>query len=336
MSSSRLFDTVSECLSLAQSDSHEAQLKALQTLASITKVSPQNRTLLAQTDGAIPTLATLTNASSPIIQTISLLILFNLSLNPDLKQSLADMETIHYLNSLISPSSSLDSCKLASSLICSLAMLDKNKAKFGVAGTVQFLVHAIESSRDSDSHHLLSSLAELVQFHGNCTLAVRAGAVPVLLGVVQNTDNEDLAGTSLTVLGLLARFNEGLNGLKKTDKIISSMLSVLKGRSLLSKEGAADILLRLFDDSEDCVTEALMLPEFSTVLADISVRGSARVRDKAELLMRKMAKLHFWNQVSGPSIWAWTVVGLWADLYSGVIPPARWAVYIEEAQLGSG
>ncbi|XP_027356895.1 U-box domain-containing protein 1-like [Abrus precatorius] len=290
-SSSRFFDTISECLTLVQSDSHETQEKALQTLVSITKVSPQNRTFLAQIDGAIPTLATLTNSSSPIIQTLSLLILFNLSLNPDLKQSLADMETIYYLNSLISSSCSLDSCKLASSLICSLAMLDKNKAKFGVAGTVQLLVKGIEGFHDSDAHHLLSSLAELVNFHGNCTLAVRAGAVPVLLGVVQSTDNEDLSSTSLTVLGLLARFDEGLNGLKKSDEIIKSMLSVLKGRSLLSKEGAADILLRLFDDSESCVTEALMLPEFSTVLADLCVRGSVRVRDKADLLMRKMAKL---------------------------------------------
>ncbi|KAJ1415897.1 Armadillo-type fold [Sesbania bispinosa] len=218
MSASRIFYTINECISLVQSDSHEAQEKGLQTLAAITKVSPQNRTLLAQTDGAIPTLATLTNASSPIIQTLSLLILFNLSLNPDLKQSLADMETIYYLNSLISSSSySLDSCKLASSLICSLSMHDKNKAKFGVAGTVQLLVKAIKGSGDSDAHHLMSSLAELVLFHGNCTLAVRAGAVPVLLQVVENTENEDLAGTSLTVLGLLARFDEGLSGLKKNE-----------------------------------------------------------------------------------------------------------------------
>lgn len=295
-SSSRVFDTINECLILVQSDSHETQEKGLQTLAAVTKVSPQNRTLLAQIDGAISTLATLTNASSSIIQTLSLLVLFNLSLNLDLKQSLADMETIYHLNSLINSSScSIDSCKLASSLICSLAMFDKNKAKFGVAGTVQLLVKAIESSLldSADSHHLLSSLAELVQFHGNCTLAVRGGVVPVLLQVVQSTDNnnEDLAGTSLTVLGLLVRFDEGLNAVKKTNEIISSMLSALRRRSLLCKEGAVDILVRLFDDSDECVREAFMLSEFSSLLADISVRGSARVRDKADLLMRKIAKV---------------------------------------------
>ncbi|KAH1252853.1 Peptidyl-prolyl cis-trans isomerase CYP95 [Glycine max] len=237
---SRVVDTITECLSLVQSDSIEVQEKALQTLASITKVSPQNRTMLAQTDNAIPTLASLTNSSSPVIQTLSLLTLFNLSLNPDLKQSLADMETIHYLNSLITSTSSLDSSKLASSLICSLAMHDKNKAKFGVAGTVQLLVKAIEGSHDA--HHLLSSLAELVHFHGNCTLAVRAGAVPVLLRVAKGTDNEDLAGTSLAVLSLLARFDEGLNGLKRTDEIVKAMLSVMKGRSLLRLLGDTNML----------------------------------------------------------------------------------------------
>ncbi|KAH1124558.1 hypothetical protein GYH30_014319 [Glycine max] len=157
-------------LSLVQSESIEVQEKVLQTLASITKVSAQNRTMLAQTDNAIPTLASLTNSSSPIIQTLSLLTLFNLSLNPDLKQSLADMET---------STSSLESSKLVSSLICSLAMHDKNKAKFGVAGTIQLLVET------------------------------------AFWPVAKGTDNEDLAGTSLAVLSLLARFEEGLNGLKR-------------------------------------------------------------------------------------------------------------------------
>lgn len=163
-------------------------------------------------------------------------------------------------------------------------MLDKNKAKFGVAGTVQVLVNAVSRPH----HHLLSSLAELVQFHGNCTLAVRAGAVQALIGVVESTDGEDLVGTSLAVLGLLARFDEGLNALIRTDQIVSSMVDVLKGRCMLSKEGAAEILLRLFDESEGCVRDALRLPEFSTLLADLSVRGSSRAREKAAQLMRKM------------------------------------------------
>ncbi|XP_028779282.1 U-box domain-containing protein 14-like [Neltuma alba] len=304
MSSARVIETIRECVFLAKAvDSSPKDLeKALQTLASITRVSPQNRTLLAQTDGAIPLLASLTNASSSIVQTLSLLILFNLSLNADLKQSLADMEIIYHLNSRISSPTS-DSSKLASSLICSLAMLDKNKAKFGVAGTVQLLVKAVSTSLDYDSHHLLSCLAELVHFHGNCTLAVRTGAIPVLLQVVQSTGSEDLAGTALAVLSLLARFDEGLSALKSTDQIVLWMLRVLKGRSLLSKEGAADILIRLFDDSEECVKEALMLPEFSAVMADLSVRGSVRVRDKADLILRKIANVNLPSTVEGNALY---------------------------------
>ncbi|KAK7311863.1 hypothetical protein RJT34_10293 [Clitoria ternatea] len=72
--------------------------------------------------------------------------------------------------------------------------------------------------------------------------------------------------TSLSVLSFLVRFEERLNGLKKMDDIIKSMMSVLKGRSLLSKEGAIDVLLCLFDDSESSIAEALMLPEFPKML----------------------------------------------------------------------
>ncbi|GMI81147.1 plant U-box 13, ARABIDOPSIS THALIANA PLANT U-BOX 13 [Hibiscus trionum] len=288
MSTTKVRETILECLFEAQSDSNELQQEAIQTLASITRVSPQNRTLLAQTNGAIPALRTLCTSSTPIIQTLSLSILFNLSLNPNLKQSLADFETINLLNSIIvSPTSPPESTKLASSLVCSLAMLDKNKAKFGVAGTIPLLVHAVSYPRNPAAHHLLSSLAELVQFHGNCTLAVRAGAVPVLIKVVKSTEGEDLSGTSLAVLELVSRFDEGLNALKKTEQVVSSMVEVLKWRSMMSKEGAVEILVRLFEESEDCLVDALKLPEFLTVLADISVRGSARAREKAGLLLKK-------------------------------------------------
>ncbi|KAJ9702520.1 hypothetical protein PVL29_004317 [Vitis rotundifolia] len=287
MSAARIRETITECLSKAQSDSPEVQQKALQTLASITKVSPQNRNLLAQSDGAIPALLSLSR-SSTTLQALSLSILFHISLNPNLKQSLAEMETIYHLNSIILSLSSPESSILASSLICSLAMLDKNKAMFGVAGTIQSLVTAVSDPGCPAAHHLLSSLAELVQFHGNCTLAVRSGAVPVLIQVAQSNNSEDLAGTSLAILGLLARFEEGLNALRKTDQIVNSMVDVLKGRCMLSKEGAAEILLRLFDESEGCVRDALRLPEFPTVLADLSIRGSERTREKVSSLMKKL------------------------------------------------
>ena len=286
MSSVRIRETVSESLFEALSSSHEVQQKVLEMLVSITKVSPQNRNLLAQTDGAIPALLTLSKSSSSIIQALSLSSLFNISLNPELKRSLADMETIYHLNSILSPSSP-ETSRLTSSLVCNLAMLDKNKAKFAVAGTIQLLIKALSGPRSLASHHLLSSLAELVQFHGNCTVAIRSRVVPVLINIVESTDGEDLAGTSLAVLCLLARFDEGLNALRKTDHVVSLMVNVLKRRCMLSKEGAAEIL-RLFDESEGYMTDALMVPDFSTVLADLSVRGSAKAREKTALLMEKV------------------------------------------------
>lgn len=188
---------------------------------------------------------------------------------------------------ILSPSSP-ETSRLTSSLVCSLAMLDKNKAKFAVAGTIQLLIKALSGPRSLASHHLLSSLAELVQFHGNCTVAIRSGVVPVLISIVDSTDGEDLAGTSLFVLCCLARFDEGLNALRKTGHVVSLMVNVLKRRCMLSKEGAAEILLRLFDESEGYMTDALIVPGLSTVLADLSVRGSAKAREKTALLMEKV------------------------------------------------
>ncbi|GMN45172.1 hypothetical protein TIFTF001_014372 [Ficus carica] len=288
-------EKITRYLSEARSDSHETRERALRALTSLTKVSPQNRTLIVQTEGAIPALLSLSKSpNSPMTQVLSLAILFNLSLNHDLKQRLADMKTICHLNSIIaSPDTSKESSRLASSLICSLAMLDKNKAKFGVAGTIQLLIDTISGPMwPAATHHNLSSLAELVHFHGNSTLAVRSGAVPALIQVVkERTEGEDLAGTSLAVLCLLARFDEGLSALRKSKGIVECMVEVLKGRCMLSKEGATEILIRLFDESEGCARDALRMPEFAGVLADLSVSGSAKAREKASVLMKKMMEL---------------------------------------------
>ncbi|KAH6783699.1 hypothetical protein C2S52_008658 [Perilla frutescens var. hirtella] len=304
---SRVRESIVECMKEAQHDfsgdgdgnDNDLRCEALQTLATMTKISPQNRNLVAQTDGGVASLLALSksSASPQNVRTLALSVLFNLSLNPNLKHSLAQNDTVSHLISLVqSPHHSPESAKLAASFLCSLAMLDKNKAKFGVAGTlqdeknglIQVLVKAVSGPWSPASHHLLSTLAELVQFHGNCTLAVRAGAVPALIAVAESAEGEDLAGTSLAILGLLARFEEGLNELKRTDRVVARMVGILKSGCFLSKEGAAEILLRLFDDSHKCLRDATELPDFLSALAEISVGGSGRARDKASLLMKKL------------------------------------------------
>lgn len=136
---SRVRETISECIKEAQfSGSDDDRYQALLTLATITKISPQNRNLVAQLDGAIASLLALSKSTSPQnIQTLALSVLFNLSLNPNLKHSLAQSDTIVHLTTLILSPNATEPSKNAASFLCSLAMLDKNKAKFGVAGTVQ-------------------------------------------------------------------------------------------------------------------------------------------------------------------------------------------------------
>ncbi|CAN1164852.1 U-box domain-containing protein 1 [Linum perenne] len=291
MSSARRRKTIAECLSDLQTDAVDLQQKALQTLASLTKVSPQNRNLIAETEDTLPTLLNLMKSPVPVIQCLSLSVLFNLSLTPELKHHMADIETIQYLNSIVISTSSPEATRSACSFICSLAMLDKNKAMFGVAGTIQVLVKAISGPQGVSTHHLLSCLAELVQFHGNCTLAVGAGAVKVLVGIVESPDGEDVAGTSLAILNLLGRFEEGLNELIKSKEVVRFLVDGLKIRCMMSKEGSAEILMRVVDESEECMRDAFELPELLSLLADISVRGSAKAREKADLLMKKMTQV---------------------------------------------
>ncbi|KAK1425958.1 hypothetical protein QVD17_14625 [Tagetes erecta] len=289
----KIRNTICECVSQLESDDFETKEKALETLVSITKASPSNRNLLVLHNNniIIPTILTLLT-NTPTLEKLSLSILFNLSLNHNLKLTLAHTPTaIQHLNTIIL-SYSLDSTRLAASLICSLAMLDKNKALFGVANTIQALLKALVSQHPAPhvTHHLLTSLAELAHFHGNCTLAVRGGAVDVLLRIVENKV-DDLSGTALVILGLLARFEEGLKALvTTTPNIVARMLHVLKlaAGSSRCNEGATEILVRVFDESEECLKEAMGLPDLLFVLAEVSVTGSIPAREKASLLLKKL------------------------------------------------
>ncbi|KAK1282827.1 hypothetical protein QJS10_CPB22g01081 [Acorus calamus] len=213
-------ESIRELLSDVMSDSPDTQHRALQMLSSLTKVSSLNRNLLAQHPDSIPAFLSLLESSSatPTTRALALSILFNLSLNPNLKRPIASNHNlIRHLNSIIlNPYSSPQSNKLAASLICSLAMLDKNKAGFGILGTVSAIIKALEASATNAIHHLLSSLTELCQFHGNCTVAVRCGAVPVLMKMVGGAADDRL-GSSLAVLSLLTRFEEGIGAIRGTE-----------------------------------------------------------------------------------------------------------------------
>ncbi|KAG1335578.1 U-box domain-containing protein 14-like [Cocos nucifera] len=279
---------MAEWMSQVRSDSPDAQNDALQALSSLTKVSTHNRNLLAQTRDAIPRILALSQSPSTLTHTLSLSILFNLSLNPNLKQSLAEANIIPLLNSIILFPRSPQAGKLAASLLCSLAMLDKNKAPFGVAGTVEVVIQALKScSNISAAHHLLSSLAELVQFHGNSTLAIRAGAVPTLVQILEGPA-ADLAGSSLAILGLLARFEEGIRAIRAVDGVVGLLVDGLRSGCMVSRESAAEILIKLFAESEECLREAARKHEFSSLLADLSIRGSDKARQKAGVLMQML------------------------------------------------
>ncbi|KAM0933346.1 putative peptidylprolyl isomerase [Dioscorea sansibarensis] len=279
---------------MAESGPVEAQERALRFLSSLTKISTQNRNLLADTHGAITTiLSSLSSSSSDcLLQTLSLSILLNLSLNPNLRSTLATTTTIHQLNSIIlSPSSSSHSSKLAASLVCSLAMLDKNKAVFGVAGTIQVIVKALSNAGHPAAHHLLSSLFELSQFHGNRTLAVWAGAIPVLVGILDGPD-EDLSGPCLAVLSLFSRYDGGMQQIQGVDGVVRLLVDALGRRCMVSREHAADILVRLFEEDEECMREAVLKHDFSSLTADLSIRGSAKAREKAVVLMKMIMEFN--------------------------------------------
>lgn len=293
MASELAVDAVSECLAQAESESEGVRAMALQTLSSLTKLSSHNRDLVALTEGALPLLLSL--SASPL----ALSTLLHLSLNPNLKKPIASVDgLLGRLSSLIlCPSASPQVSALAASLVCSLAMHDKNKAPLGVAGAVEAVVQTLAVASTSHSagaaaHHLLSSLAELAQFHGNCTLAVRAGAVAVLARILSGPA-EGLAGTASVVLARLASFEEGMGAIREVPGVAWVLLEAVRKGCMVGRESAMEVLVRLLRENRELTQEVAASEDTSSLLADLSIRGSAKLRDQAALLMKMMHDADF-------------------------------------------
>ncbi|WOL09208.1 hypothetical protein Cni_G17961 [Canna indica] len=168
-------------------------------------------------------------------------------------------------------------------------MHDKNKATLGVAGSVAAVVKALASSPSvaAPRYHLLSSLAELDHFHGNCTLAVRAGAVPVLVRILGGPA-EDLSGASVFVLARLARFEEGIKAIREMEGVTTLLVNGLRTGCTVSTESAMEVLVRLLEENVQLMRDVAGSEESSSLLVDLSITGSPKLREKAGLMMKMM------------------------------------------------
>ncbi|ONK81010.1 uncharacterized protein A4U43_C01F24270 [Asparagus officinalis] len=300
-----ILEAIAERLSQATSDSVESQTDALQTLSSLIEGSGSHH--LATSSAPIPGRRHIPSPrcalylpdpiGSACFKTFALCRtpLQPLS-EPQPQETLAQLDSSDHPSPQFPPSlaffPSVRQARRLSHLQRS-RMLDKNKAAFGVAGTVQASVTVLERISHGvlcEANHLLSSLAELVQLHGNCTLAVRAGAVPVLIKILSGP-HEDLWGSCLVILSLLSRFEEGVRAVRSVDGVVSLMVDGLKRGCFVSRESAAEILTRLFEGNEEMIVEAVERPEFSALVADLAIRGSVKAREKAGVLMKMMMEV---------------------------------------------
>ncbi|ERN03572.1 hypothetical protein AMTRI_Chr05g71100 [Amborella trichopoda] len=284
-----------------QPPSLQAQQTSLHVLMALTRLSQHNRDQLAQAHQAIPTLLSLSRPPNPpATSLLSLSVLFNLSLNPKLKPTLATPGLISLLNDTLLDEIEEETSRLSASLLCSLALHHKNKAMLGVEGTIQALVGSLDVPYRA-TQHALSALGELVLFHGNNTLAIEADAVPLLLGIVEREDGEELVGSALSVLNLLLRHSEGVAAVRRESGCIGVVVGAIRRRSMLSKESSCEILLRLFKERDEWILEAEE-QGLSLLLTDLSIRGSAKAREKSMVLLEMVVELQARNGIGEASL----------------------------------
>eukprot|EP00850_Spirogloea_muscicola_P004772 SM000021S06405 [mRNA] locus=s21:2510:6161:- [translate_table: standard] len=172
----------------------------------------------------------------------------------------------------------------AAALVLSLAASNQLKPVLGHAGAIPPLVSMLTAG--SSAHGMLDAVWALLNlsFHGpNKSLIVTAGGVSPLLATVSGAQPE-IQEKAIAVIAQLSTVAEGRAALCAEAIVIPALIGVLDEGTNVSKEHAANVLLRICSTNE-VLRRAAVMERVIPVAVELSLLGTDKVRVKAQKLL---------------------------------------------------
>eukprot|EP00850_Spirogloea_muscicola_P007400 SM000037S13535 [mRNA] locus=s37:515112:517316:+ [translate_table: standard] len=172
----------------------------------------------------------------------------------------------------------------AAALVLSLAASNQLKPVLGHDGAISPLVSMLTAG--SSAHGMLDAVWALLNlsFHGpNKSLIVAAGGVSPLLATVSGAQPE-IQEKAMAVIAQLSTMPEGRAALCAEAIVIPALIGVLDDGTNVSKEHAANVLLRICSTNEE-LRRAAVMERIIPVAVELSLLGTDKVRVKAQKLL---------------------------------------------------
>ncbi|KNA03839.1 hypothetical protein SOVF_205300 [Spinacia oleracea] len=263
----------------------EIQREAVHKLRLLSKESPENRILIAESSGIPPLVQLLSNPYSKTKEH-AVTTLLNLSIDRTNKQLITEYGAIPTIIEVLQ-NGNVGSKENAAATLFSLSMLDENKVTIGLSDGIPPLVNLLANGTIRGKRDAATALFNLSLNTMNKARAIEAGIVRPLLNLLD--DNElGMIDEALSILLLLVSHPQGRQEIGQLP-FIQALVDFMGGDGTpKNKEGAAAILLELgLNGGSSFLLAALQFGVYEC-LVQISQSGTNRGQRKACSILQLM------------------------------------------------
>ncbi|KAL5699648.1 hypothetical protein ACHQM5_030523 [Ranunculus cassubicifolius] len=274
----------------------EDKNKAANEIRLLAKASIFNRSCLLEA-GSIPHLLHLLSANDASLQENSIAALLNLSKHLKSKEVIIKNGGVIFIVEVLTSGLKTESRQLAAAALFYLSSVEEYRKLIGEKEeAIDALVGLIKDGTPRGKKNAVVAIFGLVLLHENHQRVLKAGAVPLLVDLLTNSDRSDLVTESLAVLATIVESKEGTSAILYTPAL-SLVIGILhSSTSKTAREYCVSILLALsVYGGVDVVSKLQKSSSLVGSLHSLLTDGTSRASKKASTFLKILHEFHNTN-----------------------------------------
>lgn len=271
----------------------EDKNKAANEIRMLAKANIFNRSCLLEA-GTIPYLLHLLSSMDASLQENSIAAVLNLSKHSKSKEVIVENGGVILIVDVLTSGLKMESRQLAAAALFYLASVEEYRRLIGeTPEAIEALVELMRNGSPRGKKNAVVAIFGLVLFHENQQRVLQAGAIPLLVGLLTNTDRTDLVTDSLAVLATLVESADGTKATLSTSALPLLIGILQSSTSRMAKEYCVSILLSLcVYGGVEAVSKLQKSSSLMSSLYSLLTDGTSRANKKASTILKILHEFH--------------------------------------------